>query len=322
MVDGHVHMGWTYDYFAQRHGWRGLDGQNGRIVGIVNNEFFNAYAYSPPYGPEGAGVYVFGQRRVPDSETTQPRLFDRLDRVGRLGPPSFEWEGETHTCTETSFNIRVEPDVWKPFPAYCVDGRFVLASLQASAVSEAYSDIFAVSTGFFHEGPALRAPTSTAAITEARCCGRCRIPGRRTSTQWPMASAGEFAAALVNDRYYQHSGALFLNGELFHWSQDHCCYGAEHWNSTILSHAFYFAIEGGTNLGTQLTVEGAGASNRDQVERIFFRALTELMPQATSFPLAADVIRQAAADLAAGTPVQRAVEEALVAVGLPPLPAT
>ena len=48
--------------------------------------------------------------------------------------------------------------------------------------------------------------------------------------------------------------------------------------------------------------------------------MTELMPQATSFPQAADVIRQAAADLASGTDVQRAIEDALVAVGLPPLP--
>ena len=29
VVDGHVHMGWTYDYFARRHGWEGLDGRRG-----------------------------------------------------------------------------------------------------------------------------------------------------------------------------------------------------------------------------------------------------------------------------------------------------
>ena len=46
VVDGHVHMGWTYDYFAQRHGWEGLDGVNGRIVGIVNNGFFQRHRLS------------------------------------------------------------------------------------------------------------------------------------------------------------------------------------------------------------------------------------------------------------------------------------
>ena len=344
LVDGHVHMGWTYDYFAQRHGWEGLDGENGRIVGIVNNNFFNAYAYRPPFGPEGAGVYVFGQRGVPDSEATQPRvalhtvahelmhgltwfsvsqrtgggLSNRLGNVGRHGPPSFEWEGETHTCPETSFPIEVERDVWVPIPALCSeDGRFVLASSQAGGVNEAYSDIFGVSTGFFHEADGALGSYEYGSEYAAGTLRSLSDPWSNfDSMAYPFR--WEFAVVIVDDRYYTYSGALFFAGELVNWRRDRCCYGAQHWNSTILSHAFYLAIEGGTNLGTQLTVEGAGATNREQVERIFFRALTELMPQATSFPLAADVIRQAAADLAPGTAVQQAVEDALVAVGLPP----
>ncbi len=346
VVDAHVHMGWTYDYFAQRHGWEGLDGVNGRIVGIVNNGFFNAYAYRPPFGPDGAGVYVFGQRRIPDSEATQPRvalhtvahelmhgltyfsvatrtgggLFNRLDNVGRLGPPSFEWEGETYSCPETSFPIQLERDVWEPIPALCSeDGRFVLASSQAGGVNEAYSDIFGVSTGFFHEGVGA---AGTYEYGSEYAAGTLRS----LSDPWSTFSSPaypfrfEFAVVIIDDRYYTYSGALFLGGRFVAFDPEYCCYGAQHWNSTILSHAFYLAVEGGTNPVTGLTVGGAGASSREQIERIFFRALTELMPQATSFPLAADVIRQAAADLAAGTDVQRAVEDALVAVGLPPLP--
>ena len=174
VVDGHVHMGWTYDYFAQRHGWEGLDGRNGRIVGIVNNSFFNAYAYRPPFGPEGAGVYVFGQRGIPGSEATQPRvalhtvahelmhgltwfsvsqrtgggLINRLGVVGRLGPPSFEWEGQTHACPETSFPIEVEPDVWEPMPALCSEAvRLIMATTKPAGVKKAYSDIYAFTTG-------------------------------------------------------------------------------------------------------------------------------------------------------------------------------
>ena len=346
VVDGHVHMGWTYDYFARRHGWHGLDGRNGRIVGIVNNDFLNAYAYRPPFGPEGAGVYVFGQRRVArDSPETQPRvalhtvahelmhgltyfsvsertgggLFNRLDVVGRLGPPSFEWEGVTHACDETSFAIEIEPDVWEPVPAYCEDGRFVLASSQAGGVNEAYSDIFAVSTGFFHEGAGAAGTYEYGGEYAAGTLRSLSDPwSNYDSPAYPFR--WEFAVVVVDDRYYTYSGALFLNGELINWRQDVCCYGAQHWNSTMLSHAFYLAIEGGTNIATGISVEGAGAADRARVERIFFRALTALMPQAASFPMAADVIRQAAADLAAGTAVQRAVEQALVAVGLPPQP--
>ncbi len=348
VVDGHVHMGWTYDYFAQRHGWEGLDGRNGRIVGIVNNRLLNARAFFPPLGPEGAGFYVFGQRQVErGSEVTQPRvalhtvahelmhgltrfavsqrtgggLVTRLRDVGRLGPPSFEWEGETHTCPETSFSIEVDPDVWEPIPALCSeDGRFVLASSGAGGIDEAYSDIFGVSTGFFHEGAGAAGTYEYSSEYAAGTLRSLSDPWlNRDAMAYPFR--WEFATVIVDDQNFTFSGALFFNGELVNWLPDRCCYGASHWNSTILSHAFYLAIEGGTNRGTQLTVEGAGASNRELVERIFFRALTELMPRATSFPLAADVIRQAAADLAAGTAVQQAIEAALVAVGLPPLPA-
>ena len=51
--------------------------------------------------------------------------------------------------------------------------------------------------------------------------------------------------------------------------------GGEHWNSTILSHAYYLAIEGGTNRTTGLSVEGVGDASRSEVERIFFRAIVD-----------------------------------------------
>ena len=349
VVDGHVHMGWTYDYFAQRHGWQGLDGRNGRIVGIVNNSFFNAYAYRPPFGPEGAGVYVFGQRQVArGSDETQPRValhtvahelmhgltyFSVSQRAGgplsggavtgRLGPTSFEWEGETHTCRETQFLYEIERDEFVPSPALCGDdGEFIIGSSHEGAINEAYSDIFGVSTGFFHQAAGAAATYEYGSEYAAGTLRSLSDPwslGLQTGA-YPLRFEFALGVHPEDDRYVFYSGALFVNAELFAWVPEWCCYAAVHWNSTILSHAFYLAIEGGTNLATQLTVEGAGASNREQIERIFFRALTELMPQRAPFWVAADVIRQAAADLAPGTDVQREIENALVAVGLPPLP--
>ena len=349
VVDGHVHMGWTYDYFEQRHGWEGIDGVNGRIVGIVNNNFFNALAYRPPFGPDGAGVYVFGQRGVPDSEETQPRValhtvahelmhgltyFSVARRTGgglaggavtgRLGPPSFEWEGETYTCLETRFLYEVERDEFVPAPALCSeDGEFILGSSHEGAINEGYSDIFAVSTGFFHEAAGAAGTYEYGGEYAAGTLRSLSDPWSVRLQTGAYPYRYEFALGVdpTDDRFVFYSGALFQNAELLAWVEDFCCYGAVHWNSTILSHAFYLAIEGGTNRGTGLTVEGAGAANRDEVERIFFRALTELMPQSAPFPLVADVIRPAAADLAAGSPAQQAVEQALLAVGLPPLPA-
>ncbi len=36
VVDAHVHAGWTYDYFVQAHNYQGLDGNYGRVIGLVN----------------------------------------------------------------------------------------------------------------------------------------------------------------------------------------------------------------------------------------------------------------------------------------------
>ena len=60
VVDGHAHLGFTYDYLAARHGWGGIDGRNGRILSMVNIGVGNAFWISPPFGPEGLGVVAFG----------------------------------------------------------------------------------------------------------------------------------------------------------------------------------------------------------------------------------------------------------------------
>ena len=108
---------------------------------------------------------------------------------------------------------------------------------------------------------------------------------------------------------------VFIRGR-YVTTLDGCCYGAEHWNSTILSHAFYLAIEGGTNLATSRLVAGVGAANRHVIEEIFFRALTVHLPAATTLPRTAAAIRQAAADLhPPGSAPYRAVHQALRAAG-------
>ena len=93
--------------------------------------------------------------------------------------------------------------------------------------------------------------------------------------------------------------------------------GGVHWNSTVLSHAFYLAIEGGANATSGIAVQGVGSANRAEIERVFFRAMTVLMPEAPNVAMAAAALRQAAADLSGGAAAARAVSDALTAVGLP-----
>lgn len=73
--------------------------------------------------------------------------------------------------------------------------------------------------------------------------------------------------------------------------------GGVHLNATIWSHAFYLAIEGGRNATSGMTVQGVGAANRAQIERVFFRAMTLLMPNVPASSVAASVVLRAAVDL-------------------------
>ena len=71
----------------------------------------------------------------------------------------------------------------------------------------------------------------------------CRGPSSFWSAstgRWP----GGFRWAFVGGRYA---------GEL-----PRADVGGAHWNSTVLSHAFYLAIEGGRNATTGRSVTGAG----------------------------------------------------------------
>ena len=63
------------------------------------------------------------------------------------------------------------------------------------------------------------------------------------------------------------------------------------------NHVFYLAIEGGTNRVSGLGVEGVGAANRVQIETVFYRAVTQLLPANATFAMARAATIQAARDL-------------------------
>lgn len=361
VVDAHAHTGWAYDYFFQRHGWEGVDGENGRMLSMVNLDFRNSLFLLPPFGPEGTGIFVYGTApletgveywtnldivahemthavthfAVSERTGSPTGLGDEYSYAGgtvRLGPASFTDDaGETHSCETTVFVGQWStPDGLEDvrFPAVCEDGRFLLASGQGSAVDEGYADLSAQAVEFFHE--------------DAGATADYLVRGGR---EWPVARSladprsvplySELPQHVYPDTYedrYEFAlmwypleigdGAttspwVFQNGQYVFTLEDYGYLGA-HWNSTILSHAFYLAVEGGTHRSSGMTVEGVGGDNRAEIERIFFRALTELMPASASLPIAAAVIRQAAFDLAPAGDAQRAVDQALRAVGLPP----
>jgi len=88
-------------------------------------------------------------------------------------------------------------------------------------------------------------------------------------------------------------------------------------NSGIPNHAFYLAIEGGTNRTSGIRVQGVGAANREQIEKIFYRAFAQLMPSNANFSMARAVTLRAAQDLyGAGSAPLAAVRDAWTAVGV------
>jgi bacillolysin len=93
--------------------------------------------------------------------------------------------------------------------------------------------------------------------------------------------------------------------------------GGVHTNSAIPSQAFYLAIEGGTNRTSGLSVQGVGGGNREQIERVFYRAFTQLLPANATFAVARAATIQASRDLfGSNSNAERAVTQAWTAVGV------
>ena len=242
----------------------------------------------------------------------------------RLGPRRFtDHHGRAYTCETARFPVRVR-GVWQSLPALCDDGRFILASPQGRGVVEALSDIFPGAAGVFRTATDAASGGPAAGGPPAGDGGWDSVPSladlwsRGAPAAYPFRT--EFAIA-ADERSWHYTDFAFTGGRFVEASAD-CCHEGRSRNSAILGHAFHLAVEGGTNRGTGLRAAGAGPTHRGLIAQIFRRALTELLLPATSFPQAADAIRQSAADLAPDTAVQRAVEQALEAVGLPPLHGT
>jgi bacillolysin len=93
--------------------------------------------------------------------------------------------------------------------------------------------------------------------------------------------------------------------------------GGVHYNATIGGHAFYLAVAGGRNTVSGITVPGVGLGSIERMEKIFFRAFTQLMTPNSQYSDARRATLQAASDLyGAGSNDRAQVELAWTAVGV------
>ena len=163
---------------------------------------------------------------------------------------------------------------------------------ESGALNEAFSDIMGTSVEFFFQ---------------------------------PAGSGPLHADYLIGEDVVRPGGIRSMenpgvNGDPDHYSKRYTGTednGGVHINCTIPTHAFFLAIEGGTNRTSGLSVQGVGAGNREQMEKVFYRAFTQLMPADATFAVARATTIQAARDLyGANSAAERAVTDAWTAVGV------
>jgi len=163
---------------------------------------------------------------------------------------------------------------------------------ESGALNESFSDIMGTSIEFFFQ------PPGNGPLRADYLCGEDVVrPGGLRS----MSDPGSFGDP-------DHYSKRFLG------SGDN---GGVHINSGISNQAYYLAIEGGTNRTSGLSVQGVGGANREQIEKVFYRAFTQLMPANSTFSVARAATIQAARDLYGNnSAAERAVTQAWTAVGV------
>ena len=163
---------------------------------------------------------------------------------------------------------------------------------ESGALNESFSDIMGTSVEFFFQ------PAGNGTLLADYLMGEDVIrPGGLRS----MSNPGSFGDP-------DHYSKRFLG------SADN---GGVHINSGISNQAFFLAIEGGTNRTSGIAVQGVGGANREQMEKVFYRAFTQLMPANSTFSVARAATIQAARDLyGANSAAERAVTAAWTAVGV------
>jgi thermolysin len=290
-VDAHTNLGWTYDYYFKRHGRRGLDNRDRPITALINGvtqtgalQLPSDYAdfainafWCGECGPGATGIMYFGNG-IPAQYYVQG-----IGNIGYLAASLDVIAHElTHGITESTSGLLPEGE--------------------AGALNEAFSDIMGTSVEFYYQAPGAGVGQADYQIGEDSIRGpETPVNGIRSLSD-PQS---HLQGGITSPDHY----ALRYTGDLDE--------GGVHINAGIPGQAFYLAIEGGTNRTSGLRVDGVGAAKREQIEKVFYRAFTLLMPANATFATARATTIQAARDLyGAGSAVERAVTQAWTAVGV------
>jgi thermolysin len=286
-VDAHAYIGYTYDYYFARFGRRGLDGNNRAIRSIVHP----APRDNPLSLPDDV-LDLFLLNAFWCGECGQPGQGYMV--FGEGLSTRFSLGGQNINFFSAGFDV-VAHELTHGVTDFTSD---LVYRNESGALNEAFSDMMGVSAEYY-----------------VRASGR--------SDRSPDYIIGE--DVFTPARAGAPTGIRSLENPLAFGDPDHYSLrftgtadnGGVHTNSLIPGHAFYLAIEGGTNRTSGLGVQGVGGSNREQIERIFYRAFTSYLTPNATFAQARQATLRAASELFGDSSAAfRAVSQAWTAVGV------
>jgi len=276
-VDAHVYAGYVYDYYFKRHGRRGLDNANIPMRSVVHPIRRELWTL---YGPETVTLFFTNAFYMGEGIMYYG---DGLP-TGVVSP----FDGKRWNYLAGGLDV-VAHELTHGVTDYTSRLNY---RDESGALNEAFSDIMGTSVEFY-----VRLAEKGGRPSNYTLGDDVITPGGIRSMQNP-------AAYHDPDHFSMYDRANFDNGGV-------------HTNSCIVSHAFYLAIEGGTNRVSAITVQGVGAANREQMERVFYRAFTSALVPSSNFSQARAATIQAARDLYnPGSPAEQAVTQAWTAVGV------
>lgn len=286
VVDAHAYVGWTYDYYFKRHGRRGLDNRDRAIITIANPVTQQAAVTLPPELLFSYAVNAFwcddcgpGGIGVMFFGNGIPSTFTLGGQ--NVGPMAASIDivahELTHGVTSSSSNL--------------------IYMNESGALNEAFSDIMGTAVEFFFQPVGGGIGQADYLLGE----DTFRSPGGGINGTRSLINPAAYG-------YPDHYSIRFTGPE------DN---GGVHINSSIVNHAFYLSIEGGRHRLSGVTVQGVGGTNREQIERAFYRAFTFLLPASANFSTARAATIQAARDLyGANSAAATAITQAWTAVGV------
>ena len=229
VVDAHTYAAYTYDYYYKRFGRRGLDNANRRLLNMVHlvrradiftapDDIFGFYLNAFYCGECAGGVMVFGEGLPGGVDLSTGQHFDFFS--GALDVVGHEL---THGVTD--YTSRLE---------------YVNES---GALNEAFSDMMGTSVEFFFQ------PAGTGLMKADYLIGEDIA---RAAVFGALDGFRSMANPALYDQPDHYSKRVLLP------SDDEHDNGGVHINSGIPNHAFYLAIEGGTNRTSGIRVQGVG----------------------------------------------------------------